>query len=135
MRRMQHRHAAAREAEDGARSRGGAIAEYYAAFRAIDKTLGDIATLLSQLMLYGEPQEVAMHRASWRRHEEEQRLGVSFKTDGFLRRLNEVVRLDVAVSPLGGLVIVEGYSASFHRHGEHFIGDVHVTGVVLPESA
>jgi hypothetical protein len=90
---MQHRHAAAREAEDGARSHGGAVAEYYAAFRAIDQTLGDIATLLSQLMLYGPPQEVTMLGASWRRHEEEQRLDVSFKTDGFPERLKEVVRL------------------------------------------
>ncbi|MCP9487814.1 MAG: hypothetical protein MSC30_18395 [Gaiellaceae bacterium MAG52_C11] len=135
MRRMQHRHAAVREAEDRARLHGGAVAEYYAAFRAIDKTLGDIVTLLTQLMLYGPPQEVTMRRASWRRHEEEQRLDVSFKTDGFPQRLNEVIRLNVEISPLGGLVIVEGYSVSLHRRGEHFIEDVQVTGVVLSESA
>ena len=36
MRRMQHRIAALRLAEDAARARGGAVAEYYAAFRSLD---------------------------------------------------------------------------------------------------
>ena len=60
---------------------------------------------------------------------------MSFKTDGFQQRLNEVDRLDVELSRLGGLVVAESYSASLHRRGEHFEEDVHGTGVVLPESA
>lgn len=133
MRRMQHRYAAIRLAEDGALAHGGAVAEHYAAFSALDKTFGDIVTLLSQLLLYGPPRAVAAYHAAWRR-DDDGRLDVSFKTHGIMQRLNEVVSLEVDLRPLSGLVVVEGYSLSLHRHGDDFIEDVHVDGVVLPES-
>jgi hypothetical protein len=135
MRRMQHRHAALCISEEAARAHGGAVAEYYAAFRGLDKALGDMTALLAQLLFYEPPRAIAVQRAAWRRDAEDKRLELTIATEGVSLRLNEVVELRVELASLSGLVVVEGFNLSFQRRGDAFVEDVHVTGAVLPDSA
>lgn len=133
MRRMQHRHAAQRLAEAKARAQGSTIAEYYAAFRGLDLTLGAVITLLGQLLLNGPPRQILVRRASWRRNDE--RVEVSISTTDIWANLNEIVELRVELVPLSGLVVVEGVNISMHRRGEVDIEDVRLDGILLPDSA
>jgi hypothetical protein len=133
MRRMQHRHAALRLVEAEAERRGGAVAEYYAAFRGVDRTLGELISLLGQLLFYGEPDVIAFRRASWRR-DRDGCVEVSLATTGLWMRLNEVVTIEAEVSPLAGLVVIEGINFSAKRRGDEFVEDVRLVGSLLPES-
>ncbi len=135
MRRMQHRHAAMQLTERAARTRGAAVAGYYAAFRALDRTVGYVTALLGQLLLYGPPRSIAVRHGAWRREFEGRRLEVAVATTGPWPRLNEIVELRVDLAPLAGLVIVEGFTFSLHRRGEAFVEDVRLNGAVLPGSA
>jgi hypothetical protein len=135
LRRLQHKHAALRMAEAEARGRGGRVAEYYAAFRRLDGLFDALAAILGQLLLYGAPRLIDVYRASWRRSGgEAEWFAVSLVTSDLWPRLNEVVKLRVGLGSLSGLAVIEGYHVSVKRHGDAFIEDVNLNGVLLPDS-
>lgn len=134
IRRMQQRHAALRLAEDEAHARGLVVNDYYAAFRRLDRTFGNISALLGQLLIFGAPHRVDPSRVSWRRSREGE-LEVALVTAG-IPNLNElVVQIASDIPPLSGLILVEGLRFSFRRRGEAFVEEVRFDGVLIPQSS
>ena len=128
VRRMQHRHAALRAVEDAAAAHEGVVADYYRAFRLLDRLFDDIVIALTQFSLYGEPQLVDAEHGGWRRNADDYLEAVVDSGDVFVR-INCLLTLDVPpdVAPQGGFFVVEGASFSFKRRGESFIGGGQLT--------